>query len=87
MGCGLSVFLLSPWTGLGQLTPPESALPARGMEVSIRIGANPIGWSNDDLLSLGGATPLEVCLAEAKEAARRWKFRPSVIRDVHEALI
>ncbi len=34
----------------------------------IRIGANPIGWSNDDMRDLGGATPLEVCLAEAKEA-------------------
>jgi inosose dehydratase len=34
----------------------------------IRIGANPIGWSNDDLRELGGATPLETCLAEAKEA-------------------
>jgi len=36
--------------------------------MSIRIGANPIGWSNDDLQSIGGETPLEVCLAEAKEA-------------------
>src|SRR3954465_8154118 len=36
--------------------------------MSVRIGANPIGWSNDDLRSLGGATPLETCLAEAKEA-------------------
>ena len=34
----------------------------------IRIGANPIGWSNDDMRELGGATPLEVCLAEAREA-------------------
>jgi myo-inosose-2 dehydratase len=33
----------------------------------IRIGANPIGWSNDDMLELGGETPLEVCLAEASE--------------------
>ena len=36
--------------------------------MSIRIGANPIGWSNDDLQSVGGETPLEVCLAEAREA-------------------
>ncbi|HVL70629.1 MAG TPA: myo-inosose-2 dehydratase [Beijerinckiaceae bacterium] len=36
--------------------------------MSVRIGANPIGWSNDDLRELGGATPLETCLAEAKEA-------------------
>lgn len=33
----------------------------------IRIGANPIGWSNDDLRTLGGETPLETCLAEARE--------------------
>jgi inosose dehydratase len=32
----------------------------------IRIGANPIGWSNDDMRELGGETPLETCLAEAK---------------------
>lgn len=36
--------------------------------MSIRIGANPIGWSNDDLQTIGGETPLEVCLAEATEA-------------------
>ncbi len=34
----------------------------------IRIGANPIGWSNDDMLEIGGATPLETCLAEARQA-------------------
>lgn len=36
--------------------------------MTIRIGANPIGWSNDDMLEIGGETPLEICLAEAKEA-------------------
>ena len=36
--------------------------------MTVRIGANPIGWSNDDLRSLGGTTPLETCLAEAREA-------------------
>jgi myo-inosose-2 dehydratase len=36
--------------------------------MSIRIGANPIGWSNDDLQVIGGDTPLETCLAEAREA-------------------
>lgn len=35
---------------------------------TIRIGANPIGWSNDDMRELGGETPLAVCLAEAREA-------------------
>ncbi|MFC2248274.1 myo-inosose-2 dehydratase [Labrys portucalensis] len=33
----------------------------------IRIGANPIGWSNDDMPEIGGDTPLETCLAEARE--------------------
>jgi myo-inosose-2 dehydratase len=36
--------------------------------MSIRIGANPIGWTNDDLQEIGGDTPLETCLAEAREA-------------------
>ncbi len=36
--------------------------------MSIRIAANPIGWSNDDLQHIGGDTPLETCLAEAREA-------------------
>jgi myo-inosose-2 dehydratase len=34
----------------------------------VRIGANPIGWSNDDMRALGGATPLETCLAQARQA-------------------
>ena len=36
--------------------------------MAIRLGANPIGWSNDDLQDIGGETPLETCLAEAREA-------------------
>jgi myo-inosose-2 dehydratase len=35
----------------------------------IRLGTNPIAWSNDDLRSLGGATSLETCLSEAKQAS------------------
>mgnify|MGYP003363225153 CR=1 FL=1 len=34
----------------------------------VRIGANPIGWSNDDLPSIGGNTSLETCLTQAKRA-------------------
>lgn len=34
----------------------------------IRIGANPVGWSNDDLQDIGGETSLETCLAQAREA-------------------
>ncbi|WP_426955063.1 myo-inosose-2 dehydratase [Muricoccus radiodurans] len=37
-------------------------------DTRIRLGTNPIAWSNDDLRTLGGATPLETCLAEAKQA-------------------
>ena len=36
--------------------------------MSVRFGVNPIGWSNDDLRELGGKTPLETCLSEAKQA-------------------
>ncbi len=32
--------------------------------LDVRIGINPISWSNDDLPSLGGETPLDVALAE-----------------------
>jgi inosose dehydratase len=35
--------------------------------MSIRLGANPIIWSNDDLRELGGDIPLETCLAEARQ--------------------
>ena len=34
----------------------------------IRIGANPIGWSNDDMLEIGGDISLETCLTQAREA-------------------
>ena len=36
--------------------------------MAVRLGTNPIAWSNDDLHELGGATPLETCLAEARLA-------------------
>ena len=36
--------------------------------MSVRLGTNPIAWSNDDLPELGGDTPLETCLAEASSA-------------------
>src|SRR5207302_2399344 len=34
----------------------------------IKFGINPITWTNDDMPELGGDTPLEVCLSEAKQA-------------------
>jgi inosose dehydratase len=36
--------------------------------VKVRIGINPITWTNDDVPELGGDTPLEVCLSETKQA-------------------
>lgn len=58
----------------------------------IRIGTNPIGWSNDDLRELGGATPLETCLSEARQAGyagielgHKFPRRPETLRPLLEA--
>jgi len=34
----------------------------------VRIGINPLTWTNDDMPELGAATPLETCLIEARQA-------------------
>jgi inosose dehydratase len=36
--------------------------------MAVRLGINPITWTNDDMPELGGDTPLDVCLAEARLA-------------------
>ena len=36
--------------------------------MAVKLGINPIGWSNDDLHHLGGETSLETCLTETKLA-------------------
>ena len=36
--------------------------------MKIKLGIAPIAWSNDDMPELGGDTPIEVCLSEAKQA-------------------
>lgn len=36
--------------------------------MAVRIGANPIGWTNDDMPDVGDDIPLEQCLAEARAA-------------------
>lgn len=36
--------------------------------MAIRIGINPLTWTNDDLPELGAETPLTTCLSEAKQA-------------------
>ena len=57
--------------------------------MTVRIGTNPIAWSNDDLAELGGDTPLETCLAEAFEAGftgielgRKFPSDPAALRTV-----
>ena len=46
--------------------------------MTIRIGANPICWSNDDMPEIGGWIPLEQCLTEAKaSASRAWNSATS----------
>lgn len=39
--------------------------------MAVRIGINPITWTNDDVPELGGDTPLETCLAETRQAGYR----------------
>ena len=36
--------------------------------MKINLGIAPIAWSNDDMPELGGDTPIETCLYEAKSA-------------------
>jgi inosose dehydratase len=54
-----------------------------------RIGINPISWTNDDLPSLGGETPLETALAEGKaigyegfELGNKFPREPDALRTV-----
>lgn len=47
----------------------DSSLPnASERTMGIKIGINPIGWSNDDMVELGDDIPLEQCLREARSA-------------------
>jgi inosose dehydratase len=39
--------------------------------MTVKLGINPITWSNDDDPALGGDTPLEVCLSETRQAGYR----------------
>jgi inosose dehydratase len=39
--------------------------------MTVKIGINPITWTNDDVPELGGDTPLETCLAETRQAGYR----------------
>jgi inosose dehydratase len=57
--------------------------------LDVKIGINPISWSNDDLPSLGGETPLEVALAEGRaigyqgfELGNKFPREPQALRAV-----
>ena len=52
----------------GESQTTHRQLKERSRPMTIRIGANPIGWSNDDMQEIGGWIPLEQCLSEAKAA-------------------
>ena len=59
--------------------------------MTVRLGTNPIGWSNDDLRELGGETPLETCLVEARlagfegiELGHKFPRDASVLRPILE---
>lgn len=56
---------------------------------AVKIGINPISWSNDDLPSLGGETPLETALTEGRtigyqgfELGNKFPRDPAALRDV-----
>ena len=59
------------------------------MALAARIGINPISWTNDDLPSLGGETPLDTALVEGKaigyegfELGNKFPRTPDALRAV-----
>ena len=59
------------------------------MSFDVRIGINPISWTNDDLPSLGGETSLETALSEGKaigyqgfELGNKFPREPEALRAV-----
>jgi inosose dehydratase len=59
------------------------------MSFDVRIGINPISWTNDDLPALGGETPLETALAEGSaigyegfELGNKFPREPQALREV-----
>jgi inosose dehydratase len=60
-----------------------------GNAFEVKIGINPISWSNDDLPSLGGETPLATALDEGKrigyrgfELGNKFPADPVALRDL-----
>ena len=76
-----------PFHGRG----PSQAIasPTGNARFDVRIGINPISWTNDDLPWLGGETPLEVALSEGKaigyqgfELGNKFPREPAALRAV-----
>lgn len=68
---------------------PDARSTSDPMTFEIRIGINPISWSNDDLPSLGGEVPLEVALGEGRsigyegfELGNKFPREPEALRTV-----
>lgn len=60
--------------------------------MSVRIGINPLTWTNDDLPALGDSIPLETCLSEAAavgydgvELGRKFPRNPAVLGPILES--
>jgi inosose dehydratase len=56
---------------------------------SVRLGINPITWSNDDMPELGGDIPLDTCLAETRlagydgiELGNKFPREPSALKPI-----
>ena len=69
-------------------TTPRAAASEPEASVTVRIGVNPIGWTNDDLETLGDDISLDTCLDEARRAGyagielgRKFPRRPAELRD------
>jgi inosose dehydratase len=53
---------------MGSETSDDDGPSKIGTAMTVRIGINPITWTNDDVPSLGGDTPVETCLDETRQA-------------------
>jgi inosose dehydratase len=60
--------------------------------MNVRLGINPLTWTNDDLPSLGAQTSLETCLREARDAGftgvelgNKFPRQPDVLRPILRA--
>ena len=71
------------------MMPSPQPLPSGERGFDVRIGINPISWSNDDLPSLGGEISLESALSEGKaigyegfELGNKFPREPDALRSV-----